>query len=197
MTIKPDFIKITESGTDISLVSESVLQEVYEGLWDGVNFVRKKYNVVENPTVVIGNNEGTFSGINGYGDSNIGKIISLQISEVLKLANIDDPAVVTITQDYGKDIPIKPRTTIRQWYESFGIEETVHWLQDKKVLGLVELPQLMLPINNGNGNGVPYQMQPHEFQALQIKNEYFIKKYKKSPFQQLERFIKKKYQNQQ
>jgi len=86
-----------------------------------MNWVLNKYNFSGHPTLSIGKHTGYLSGISGYvGTSTGDKLIGLQVDELRKLEGADVNAI--ITEDYGIDVPIKPTLTVRQWYESFGVE---------------------------------------------------------------------------
>jgi len=69
----------------------------------------------------------------------------------------------------------------------------LHWLQDQGLEGLERLPsqeQRMRPIFNESG--VAYLLQPHEFQGLVVRGEFFQQKYGTNPLQELEDFINSK-----
>ncbi len=168
-----------------------VLNEALMGLDSGMKWVLKRYQRADSPKLKIGEHTGSMTGINGFVKIENGeKLIGLQVDELRKLDGMDLSA--TIVEDYGSDIPIKPQLTVRQYYESFGVEETLHWLQDKAdVGGLAVLPPQEKRIQPGSGNnGIKYMLQPHELQGLVLQGEYFKEKYGNNPLQELEDFIK-------
>lgn len=96
--------------------------------------------------------------------------------------------------EYGNDVPIKPILTPEQLFEGFGVEETLHWLQDKGIEGLARLPDQKHRIPAVTGHGLKYLLQPHEFQAVVLKGEYFIERYGDNPLRELEDFLRHEQQ---
>lgn len=173
-------------------VENQVLDEVIGGLDSGMKWVLRKYKRVDFPRIMIGEHSGSLNDVNGFTETEAGeKLICLQIDELRKLNGVDLSA--KITEDYGDDIPVKPELTIRQYYESFGVEETLHWLQDIGVEELAKLPPQKERIQPDSPDyGLRYMLQPHELQGLSLRGEYFMEKYGTNPLQELEDFIKSK-----
>lgn len=176
---------------DLGTISDEILNQVLSGYNEGRDWVLKKYQRIEKPELRIGVHIGTLEGMNGFTETADGvKLIALQVDELRKLEGVTSTS--RITEDYGSDIPVKPTLTIRQRYESFGVEETLHWLQDQGIEGLSTLPSTDSRIQPLSGSGIEYLKQPHELDGLILRGEFFEQKYKTNPLEGLERFIRSK-----
>ena len=176
---------------DLGTVSDEALNQALSGYGEGRDWVLKRYQRFENPELRIGTHSGNLEGINGFTETADGvKLIALQVGELRKLENTNSAS--RITEDYGGDVPVKPTLTIRQWYEGFGVEETLHWLQDQGIEGLVSLPPSKKRIQPMSGSGVKYLTQPHEFEGLVLTGQFFKQKYRTNPLEKLEGFVRNK-----
>lgn len=172
-------------------VSNEAIGEALSGYRKGRDWVLKKYGRIEKPELRIGTHTDNLEGLNGFTETAEGtKLIALQVDELRKLGGITN--VSRITEDYGDDVTVKPIFTIRQWYESFWVEETLHWLQDQGIGELSALPPPEKRIQPMSGSGVEYLTQPHEFEGLVLCGEFFRQKYGANPLSGLEKFIRSK-----
>jgi len=173
-------------------IETAVLNEVISGLKNGAYWTLKKFHIKDKLKIMIGEHTVNPTGRSGFVESDTGeKLIVLQVDELRKLEKTDLSS--GIMTDYGDDIPIKPILTIKQNFESFGVEETVHLLQDKGLKSLSKLPSNEKRIPSDiRTNGVRYMLQPHEFQALILRGEYFRETYGDNPLLKLEEFIRSK-----
>lgn len=175
----------------LEAVSNEALDEALSGYREGRDWALRKYQRVEKPELRIETHTGNLEGINGFIETAEGtKLIALQVDELRKLEVMT--SVSRIKENYGDDVPVQPVLTMRQWYESFGVEETLHWLQDQGIRGLAALPPSEKRIQPMSGSGVKYLTQPHEFEGLVLRGEFFRQKYKTNPLDGLEKFIRSK-----
>ena len=156
-------VKQIKDAYDLKGVLSETIGEALSGYREGRDWVLRKYGRVEKPELRIGTHTGMLEGVNGFTETADGtKLIALQVDELKKLRGITN--LSRITEDYGDDVPVKPTLTIRQLYESFGVEETVHWLQDQGIGNLSALPPFKKRIQPMSGSGITYLTQPHEFE---------------------------------
>ena len=121
----------------------SVIEEALSGLADATQWILEHYQKTDSPHISIAEDIDA-TGRKGYGTTKDGeKIILLPIDELRKLDKIKwFKSMYRISEDFGLTVPrrVRPILTVKQWYESFAIEEYVHWLQDIGTEGLVKLP---------------------------------------------------------
>lgn len=173
-------------------VDSEIINMALKGYNEGSDWVRRKFQRIDRPTLMVGDHQGVLTGINGYTELSDGRrVIALQVNELRKL---EGAGIYTkITDDHGEDVPERPVLTIQQWYESFGVEETLHWLQDQENGGTeAKLPEQEDRVRPDSRQGIPYLTQPHEWEGLKLRGEFFKEKYKTNPLSKLEKFIQRK-----
>ena len=80
-----------------------------------------------------------------------------------------------------------PAVSVRQFYEMAVVQETIHYLQDQGVPGLVSLPPREAR-RYPDQDLVSYWGQPHKVEATHYTGLYFQQKYGKNPFTPVEAF---------
>lgn len=175
-------------------IETPVLEEVTKGLNEGKEWILSRYHLTEAIPIFEAEKNESNQTRQGYGSTPNGdKIIIFQTGELKKLEAISnlESESVTITEEYGREIPesVWPVLTIKQWYEGFIIEELLHWLQDMGTKDLVRLPPREKILIPNIASELSRLLQPHEFEALQIRGIYYKEKYGYNPCQELENYL--------
>lgn len=181
-TVHTIITALRESG---NTVDATILQEVFEGFFEGRNWTLQRFGGKEEPSTRLRSfGSGTGSKACRYLLGRDAIEINTEGIEALRGCSLT-PGEIGMAFP-GIPYTQHPALSVRQLYEFAGVQEAIHCLQDHHAPGLLPVPareNLLYPDSSGLD---AYWRQPHKVEAVYYAGFFFQEKYGTNPFAPVE-----------